>query len=207
MSNQSEASLVAVASSLPTAEAAACRLCAGVLPLTPKPIFVAGSGARLLIISQAPGRRAHDTGIPWNDSSGVRLRDWLGLAPEQFYDPALVAILPMGFCYPGKGATGDLPPRPECAPLWHPRLLPLLPNIRLTLLIGRYAQAAYLAPHCPPTLTEAVQRHAGFMPRFFPLPHPSPLNRRWLARNPWFADDVVPVLRTRVREALGPQEL
>lgn len=186
------------------AEAAACRLCASMLPLPPKPIFVAGSGARLLIISQAPGRRAHDTGIPWNDASGVRLRDWLGLTPEQFYDPAQVAILPMGFCYPGKGVTGDLPPRPECAPLWHPRLLPLLPDIRLTLLIGRYAQAAYLAPQCPPTLTEAVQRHAGYLPRFFPLPHPSPLNRRWLLRNPWFLDTVVPVLRTQVQNALKP---
>lgn len=195
-------SLAIASSTSLTAEAAACRLCAGALPLPPRPIFVAGSKARLLIISQAPGRRAHDTGIPWNDPSGARLREWLGLTSEQFYDPAQVAILPMGFCYPGKGATGDLPPRRECAPLWHPRLLPALPNIRLTLLIGRYAQAAYLAPHCPPTLTEAVQRHADYLPRFFPLPHPSPLNRGWLLRNPWFADEVVPALRMRVHNAL-----
>ncbi len=184
-------------------EIAACQACAGSLAHPPRPVVAASAGARLLIIGQAPGRRVHETGIPWNDPSGVQLRDWLQLTPEQFYDPSQVAIAPMGFCYPGKGVSGDLPPRRECAPLWHPRLLAAMPKIRLTLLIGRYAQAAYLKQACKPTLTATVAAYADYLPRYLPLPHPSPRNRHWLTLNPWFAAELLPVLRQTVAAALA----
>jgi len=145
----------------------------------------------------------HETGIPWNDPSGVQLRAWLQLTPEEFYDASRVAIVPMGLCYPGKGASGDLPPRPECAPLWHPRLLAAMPEIRFTLLIGRYAQAWYLKKNCKPTLTATVAAYAEYLPHYLPLPHPSPRNRYWQTRNPWFASEVLPVLRTHVAAALA----
>jgi uracil-DNA glycosylase len=165
---------------------------------------VRASGAsRILIVGQAPGRRVHETGIPWNDPSGDQLRAWLQLTPQQFYDERRIAIVPAGFCYPGKGKSGDLPPRPECAPQWHPPLLKAMPEIRLMLLIGSYAQAIYLGDRRKATLTETVAHHAEYLPRFFPLPHPSPRNRFWLVKNPWFADEVLPVLRARVREALS----
>jgi uracil-DNA glycosylase len=179
-----------------------CTACDAHLPHGVRPVVQASRQARLLIVGQAPGRRVHDTGIPWNDASGKQLRDWLGLSPERFYDPSLVALVPMGFCYPGKGANGDLPPRPECAPLWHTRLLTAMPQVRLTLLIGRYAQAYYLGADQQSTLTETVAHFADYLPRYFPLPHPSPRNRLWQSRNPWFVQDVLPELRRHVKGIL-----
>jgi uracil-DNA glycosylase len=149
-------------------------------------------------VGQAPGTRVHQTGIPWDDPSGDRLRAWLGADRDVFYDERRFAIVPMGFCYPGRGRSGDLPPRPECAPLWHPKLRPLLPEIGLTLLVGQYAQAHYLGSRRHGTLTETVRAWREFLPEFLPLPHPSPRNTRWLAVNPWFERDVVPELRARV---------
>jgi uracil-DNA glycosylase len=184
-------------------EVRACRVCAPQLSHEPRPVLRAGTGARLLIIGQAPGRRVHETGIPWNDPSGVTLREWLELSPEQFYDERHVAIIPMGFCYPGKGASGDLPPRPECAPLWHPRLMAALPDVKLTLLIGRYAQTGYLGDRRKSTLAETVAGYEAYLPHYFPLPHPSPRNRLWMRRNAWFTETVLPVLRARVAAALA----
>lgn len=181
----------------------ACRACAASLPHEPRPVLTASRSARLLIVGQAPGRRVHETGIPWNDKSGEELRAWLGISGEQFYDASRVAIVPMGFCYPGKGASGDLPPRRECAPLWHARLLAAMPEVRLTLLIGRYAQAWYLKKSCKPTLTETVAAYAEYLPRYLPLPHPSPRNRHWLTIHPWFAAEVLPTLKQRVAAALA----
>lgn len=160
--------------------------------------------SRLLIIGQAPGARVHESGIPWNDRSGERLRDWAGLDEETFYDPAQVALLPMGFCYPGKGASGDLPPRPECAPLWHARVLARLKKVGLTLLVGSYAQAYYLKAFGKRrALADAVENFADFGPAFFPLPHPSWRSGIWMKRNPWFEQDVVPALRSAVRRVLA----
>ena len=175
-------------------EAAACRLCQG-LPLGPRPVFRVSPTARLLIIGQAPGTKVHATGIPWNDPSGERLRGWLGMDPAAFYDGARVAIMPMGFCYPGRlPRGGDAPPRPECAPLWHDRLLAGMPALRLTLLVGAYAQARYLGPG---TMTEHVRRQPG-LPSRFALPHPSWRTIGWAARNPWFAAETLPALRAAI---------
>ena len=184
------------------AEVRACRLCEAHLPLGPRPILRASPTARLLIVGQAPGTKVHETGIPWNDPSGDRLREWLGIGPELFYDETRIAIVPTGFCYPGRKGSGDAPPRPECAPAWHPRLLARMPGIALTLLIGQYAQAYYLGERCKRTLTETVRAHAEFGPALLPLPHPSPRNRLWLRRNAWFEAEVVPLLRRRVRELI-----
>lgn len=185
--------------SLPQLVAAAqgCAVCANDLPCGPRPLLQAGRSAAIMIIGQAPGRRAHDSGTPWDDASGQRLRDWLGVSEAQFYDSGCIALMPMGFCYPGTGASGDLPPRPECAPRWHNRLLNKLPKIELTVLIGRYAIDHY-AEQTYRTLTEAVADHARFLPDRIVLPHPSPRNNRWLAKNPWFAEEVLPKLRRRV---------
>ena len=182
-------------------EARACRLCAASLPQAPKPVFRVGRGAHLMIVGQAPGRRVHETGVPWNDPSGDTLRSWLALDRAAFYDASRIAILPTGLCYPGTVDGGDLPPRPECAPTWHPCLRALLPRIELTLLVGRYAQAYYLGRRCKATLAATVQARNEYLPGFLPLPHPSPRNTRWLQVNPWFARDVLPELRARV-EAL-----
>lgn len=176
-----------------------CRLCAAHLPLGPRPVLRADATARLLIVGQAPGTKVHASGVPWDDASGKRLRDWLQMAPEMFYDEARVAIVPMGFCYPGKAGGGDAPPRPECRATWHPRLLPLLRNVRLTLLIGQYAQAHFLGERRKATLTGTVASHAEYLPRYFALPHPSPRNVGWFKANPWFERDAVPALRERVR--------
>ncbi|MDF1692048.1 MAG: uracil-DNA glycosylase family protein [Zhongshania sp.] len=178
----------------------ACTACAEQLPLGPRPVVVADTAAKILIIGQAPGTRVHQTGIPWNDPSGDRLRQWLAIDREQFYADSRLAIMPMGFCYPGKGASGDLPPRKECAPLWHGRLLAHMPNVELVLLIGQYAQGYYLRDAFK-TLTERVQQHP-LHDLYFPLPHPSPRNQLWLKRNPWFDTDVLPRLQTRVRTLL-----
>jgi uracil-DNA glycosylase len=180
-------------------EVRACRVCEPQLPLGPRPVLRADARARVLIVGQAPGTRVHATGIPWNDPSGDRLRAWLELDREAFYDERRFAIIPAGLCYPGRGRSGDLPPRPECAPLWHPKLRALLPGIRLTLLVGQYAQAYYLGERRKATLTETVHAWREYGPDFVPLPHPSPRNTRWLRLNPWFERDVVPALRRRVR--------
>ncbi len=184
-------------------EIRACRLCESQLPLGPRPVLRASATARLLIVGQAPGSRVHESGIPWNDASGIRLRHWLGVEREPFYDERRIAIVPMGFCFPGSGKAGDLPPRPECAATWHPRLLPMLGARRLTLLVGRYAQAWCLRERQLPTLTETVRAYERFLPEYFPLPHPSPRNQLWLRANPWFEDGLLPVLRERVADALA----
>jgi uracil-DNA glycosylase len=185
------------------AEIRACRVCEASLPCGPRPVVQAGRAARLRIIGQAPGRKVHETGIPWNDASGDRLRSWLGLSAAQFYDPDKVAILPIGFCYPGKASSGDNPPRPECAPLWHARLNAQLPDVHLTLLIGQYAQAYYLGARRKPSLTETVRAWRDYLPTgIIPLPHPSPRNQPWLAKNPWFEADLLPGIRAAV-EALA----
>ena len=180
----------------------ACRHCEASLPLGPNPVLRAGEGARLLIVGQAPGTRVHATGIPWNDPSGDRLRDWLVIDRERFYDESRIAIIPMGFCYPGRGKSGDLPPPPDCAPLWHEPLLARLPALELVLLVGSYAQAHYLG-RSRETLAQRVRRWPEFGPRFFPLPHPSPRNTLWLRRNPWFEAEVIPALRERVAPLLA----
>ena len=179
-------------------EVRGCRRCEKTLPLGPNPVLRASASARLLIVGQAPGTRVHASGVPWDDPSGKRLRQWLALSPEQFYDESSVAILPMGFCYPGRGKSGDLPPEKECAPLWHAALLAHLSQLALVLLVGSYAQNYYLGAS-KETLTQRVQRWRDFGPRFLPLPHPSPRNTLWLRRNPWFALEVVPELQQRVR--------
>lgn len=184
-------------------EIRACRACAAHLPLGPRPVLQAGPGARVMIVGQAPGTRVHATGITFNDPSGDTLRVWLGVDRATFYDPALFAIVPAGLCYPGRGKSGDLPPRPECAPTWHPRLRPLLPGIELTLLVGSYAQAHYLGNRRGRTLAATVSRWREFGPAFLPTPHPSPRNRLWLRRNPWFEAEVVPEIRRRVAALIG----
>lgn len=179
----------------------ACTLCAAHLPLGPRPVVRAAPSARLLIVGQAPGTRVHETGIPWNDRSGARLRDWLRLDKEVFYDESRIAIVPMGFCYPGVDARGgDKPPRRECAETWHARVLSGLPNVELTLLIGQYAQARYLGLRRKKTLSATVAAWADYGPATIPLPHPSWRNTAWLRKNPWFETDLLPVLRARVRE-------
>jgi uracil-DNA glycosylase len=184
------------------AEIRACRLCEAQLPLGPRPVLRASATARLLIAGQAPGTRVHASGIPWDDPSGDRLRGWLRLSRDQFYDEARIAIVPMGLCYPGKGARGDLPPRPECARTWHPRLLPLLDKVELVLAIGRHAQTWHLGGTIRPTLADTVRHYGDYAPRVFPLPHPSPRNIGWFRANPWFEADVLPVLRQRVDQVL-----
>jgi len=182
----------------------ACRLCEARLPLGPRSVLQASSTSRLLIVSQAPGRRVHDTGIPFNDVSGERLREWLGIDRDAFYDASRVAIVPMGFCFPGSSRGGDLPPRPECAPAWHPRLLPLLRHVRLTLVIGQYAQAGLLDAPRGTRLTDTVQAWRDHLAHGrLPLPHPSPRNRVWLMRNPWFETELLPVVRERVAAAMS----
>ncbi|MGL0925839.1 uracil-DNA glycosylase family protein [Vibrio vulnificus] len=180
----------------------ACQVCASALPLGANPVVQAHSEAKILIIGQAPGSKVHHTSIPWNDASGNRLRAWLDIEKQTFYDPKQIAIMPMGFCYPGQGQSGDLPPRKECAPLWHEALLKHLPNIELTLLIGQYAQNRYLS-NKPKTLTETVQNWQAWLPDYLPLPHPSPRNTLWLRKNPWFEEQTVPYLRQQVHQRLS----
>lgn len=167
------------------------------------PLYTAGSGARIALVGQAPGRKAEESGVAWDDASGVTLKSWLGVRDEQFRDTNLFTILPMDFYYPGKAATGDAPPRKGFADTWHPRLLELMPDVSLTILIGGYAQKHYLGKRAARNLTETVRGYAEYLPEFFPLVHPSPLNFRWQAKNPWFEVEVVPALRERVAEALA----
>jgi len=176
------------------AQVRACTHCDSSLPLGANPVLSMESSARILVIGQAPGTRVHATGIPWNDPSGDRLRQWMGVDRDTFYDAKRIAIMLMGFCYPGKGKSGDLPPRPECAPLWHERLLAQLPEIKLTLLIGNYAQQYYLDRRHK-TLTDRVAAWPQYLPDYLPLVHPSPRNTYWLQQNPWFEQDLVPELR------------
>lgn len=182
----------------------ACRACEAQLPLGPRPVLQASASARILIVGQAPGLRVHQTGVPWDDASGDRLRTWMGLEKDRFYDASLVAILPMGFCYPGRGKGGDLPPRPECAALWQAPLLAQLPNIELTLLVGQYAQRHYLGSRRKPSLTETVRAWADYAPQFIPLPHPSPRNQPWFKRHAWFEQDLLPALAARISELGKP---
>lgn len=183
-------------------EARACTACAPVLPLGPRPLVRARSSARILVIGQAPGRIAHETGKPWNDQSGQRLRHWMGISDEDFYDDSVTAIMPMGFCFPGTGASGDMAPRPECAPLWHDRIIRSLKSIELTVCAGMYAMARYRTrPYT--SMTEAAADYLNQLPGLILLPHPSGRNNLWLRRNPWFEAKAVPALRRRVREVLG----
>jgi uracil-DNA glycosylase len=179
-----------------------CTHCAVHLPHGPRPIVQAARSARVLIIGQAPGTKVHASGTPWDDASGVRLREWLGLTPEVFYDATKVALMPMGFCYPGTGESGDLPPRPECAPLWHHRLLSDLPNVKLTVLVGQYAQARYLSCKSKRSMTDSVRRFSEVPDGLFPLPHPSWRSTLRMQKNPWFEIDVLPTLATKVTKAL-----
>lgn len=181
------------------AEVRACRGCAD-LPAGPRPVLQASATARLLIASQAPGMKVHASGIPFADASGARLREWIGLSERQFHDAGKVAIVPMGFCYPGKKSGGDAPPRPECARLWRDRLMAGMPELRLTLLVGTYAQRHVLGKG---TVTETVANYRDYLPRFFPLPHPSWRSQGWSARNPWFETDVLPALRRTVAAELA----
>ncbi|WP_408951873.1 uracil-DNA glycosylase family protein [Lysobacter sp. Hz 25] len=184
------------------ADVRACRLCAAHLPDGPRPVLQMSAQSRILIAGQAPGRKVHASGLPFDDASGERLRAWLGLDRERFYDAGQVAILPMGFCYPGTAKSGDLPPRPECAPAWRRRLLAQFQRLRLTLVIGQYAQAYHL-PDAGDTLTAAVASWRERWPHTVALPHPSPRNNLWLKRNPWFERELVPALRERVAQALS----
>lgn len=183
------------------AEVRSCTLCADHLPCGPRPVVQVGAGAPIVLIGQAPGRRVHASGIPWDDPSGERLREWLGLRPEQFYDPALMAIVPMGFCYPGTGPGGDLPPRAECAPTWHEALFAHLSPGRLEIIVGAYALRRYV-PDPGRTVAATVSRWRERLPRQAVLPHPSPRNNRWLRRNPWFESEALPAIRSRVRQVL-----
>ncbi|MBD1574602.1 uracil-DNA glycosylase family protein [Vibrio sp. S17_S38] len=185
-----------------------CQICESALELGCRPVVQAHPNAKLLIIGQAPGIKVHQSGVPFNDASGERLRLWLGMDSETFYDPTKVAIMPMGFCYPGKGKSGDLPPRKECAPQWHQALLARLPNIEMTLLIGQYAQNYYLSNSelsgsnlgdKPKTLTETVKNWQQWAPSYVPIPHPSPRNNIWLKKNPWFEQDVIPYIQALIK--------
>ncbi|MEP6899342.1 MAG: uracil-DNA glycosylase family protein [Rhodanobacter sp.] len=186
------------------AQIRACRLCEAQLPLGPRPVLQASATSRLLLVSQAPGRKAHASGVPFDDVSGGRLRDWLGIDRATFYDARRVAIVPMGFCFPGTGRSGDLPPRPECAPTWHPQLLPRLKQVQLTLAIGQYAQAGLLGTARGASLTETVRDWRTHLANgVLPLPHPSPRNRPWVMHNPWFEQELLPLLRTRIATLLN----
>lgn len=180
-----------------------CTVCAQHLPLGPRPVLRASATARILIVGQAPGLRVHTSGIPWDDLSGERLRDWMGVDKEVFYDESRIAIIPMGYCYPGRGKGGDLPPRRECASLWLDHLLARLPRIELTLLIGQYAQSHFLESRRKASLTETTMAWRTYMPEYIPLPHPSPRNQPWFKRNPWFDQQLLPELRARIKAILA----
>lgn len=182
--------------------ARACDICAPHLPHGTRPVFSIHPRTRILIIGQAPGRKVHETGIPWDDASGQRLRQWLGVNDATFYNPACFGILPMGFCYPGKGRSGDLPPRPECAPKWHDPLLKMMPDVQLTLLFGQYALERYLGDRRQKNLTETVRNWQAYLPALLPMPHPSPRNRIWERKNPWFGEEILPYLQEQVSRIL-----
>lgn len=183
-------------------EVRACTVCAASLPLGARPVLQFDPGAKVLIAGQAPGSKVHASGVPFQDASGDRLRQWMGIDATSFYDPTRIAILPMGFCYPGTGPAGDLPPRAECAPAWRAQLLAQLLDVRLTLVIGQYAQAWHLGARAKANLTLTVRAWQEYWPASLPLPHPSPRNNLWLKRNPWFEAEILPRLRRRVRDLL-----
>lgn len=183
-------------------EVRACRVCEAHLPLGPKPVLRIHPEAKILISGQAPGTKVHQTGIPWNDLSGKRLREWMGIGPEIFYDQTKIAVLPKGFCYPGKGTRGDLPPREECAQLWFDQLLAHMPNLQLILPIGIHSQAYFLKGKKKATLAETVAACEDYLPRYMPLPHPSPRNIMWFRKHSWFEQDVVPQLRVLVKQII-----
>jgi uracil-DNA glycosylase len=179
-----------------------CRACEAHLPLGPRPVLRAGKTARILVVGQAPGVRVHTTGIPWADPSGERLRAWMGVDTDVFYDESRIAIIPMGYCYPGRGNGGDMPPRRECASLWLDHLLAKLPQIELTLLIGQYAQRHFLASRRKPSLAETAKAWREYAPQYIPLPHPSPRNQPWFKRHAWFEEQLVPMLQSRIKTLL-----
>lgn len=183
-------------------EISKCQICAAYLEHGVRPVMAAHKQSKIIIIGQAPGIKVHNSGIPWEDKSGDNLREWMGIEKRTFYNPKEIAIIPMGFCYPGKGRSGDLPPRSECAPQWHPLLLSELKNVQLTILIGKYAQDYYLPLTKKRTLTDRVKDYQSFLPSTFVLPHPSPRNNIWMAKNPWFRSDVLPALKDSVANIL-----
>ncbi|MCM5662213.1 uracil-DNA glycosylase family protein [Galbibacter mesophilus] len=183
-------------------EIAQCEICKAHLPLGPKPILRVSKNTKILIIGQAPGTKAHESGKDFYDASGKKLRSWLGVDEATFYNTEYIGVMPMGFCYPGKGKTGDLPPRPECKPQWHQNILDELTAVELIILVGQHAQKAYLGKQFQRNLTETVKNYHTFLPKLFPIPHPSPTNRFWLAKNKWFENEVVPMLKTRIQEVL-----
>ena len=180
-----------------------CTICEKHLTLGPRPVVSAHKNSKIVIIGQAPGTKVHASGIPWDDSSGKQLRKWLSVSVDDFYDETKFAIVPMGFCYPGKGKTGDLPPRLECAPQWHEVLMKKMPNVELIILIGMYAQKYYLRKEAKKTLTETVANYKDYLPNYFVLPHPSPRNRFWMTKNPWIDDEVLPVLKKKISDILS----
>ena len=180
-----------------------CEVCKEHLPLGPRPVIQLNEFSKIVIISQAPSRRVHETGIPWNDASGKKLKSWMNVSDEIFYNPACISIVPMGFCYPGKAMSGDLPPRLECAPLWHPQVFKNFKSKPLILLIGQYAQRYYLKKSFKGSLTETVRNYQEYLPIYFPLPHPSPRNQNWIKINPWFMEETVPELKKRIQLAVS----
>ena len=182
-----------------------CRECEKFLASGVNPIIAASSKSKIIIIGQAPGKIVHHSNIPWNDKSGDNLRNWLGIEKDIFYNPDIIALMPMGFCYPGSGKSGDLPPRPECAPLWHDKLLSKMQNAKLILLIGQYAQNYYLGKTVKNTLTESVRSFKEYLPKYFLLPHPSPRNNIWQARNAWFGLQNLPELKKCIRKIISPE--
>lgn len=188
-------------------EIRSCTVCRDVLPNAPRPIIQASSISKIAIIGQAPGQKVQDTGIPWNDASGNNLREWLGVDKATFYDDKIFALIPIGFCFPGSGKSGDLPPRPECAPLWHHQVLQSMKEIKLTILIGQYAQNYYLKNTGKINLTETVKNYSEYLPDYIPLPHPSPRNNIWQKKNEWFKKDLIQVLHEKVRLVINNSEL
>jgi uracil-DNA glycosylase len=184
------------------AEIKSCRVCEEFLEHGVNPVLAAGAKSKLVIIGQAPGRIVHDTSIPWDDKSGDNLRNWLEVDKQTFYNPDIISLIPMGFCYPGTGKTGDMAPRPECAPLWHNRLFSKMPEVKLILLVGLFAQKYYLGNKAKETLTETVRSFEEYLPTYFPLPHPSPRNNIWMAKNKWFEKSVLPELKNRLSSIL-----
>ncbi|MEH6704087.1 MAG: uracil-DNA glycosylase family protein [Galbibacter orientalis] len=183
-------------------EISQCQVCAEYLPLEPRPVLRVTKKSKILIIGQAPGLKVHTSGIDWDDQSGKKLRTWLGVDNYTFYNSDNFGILPMGFCYPGKAKSGDLPPRPECKPQWHDKVVKQLESVELTILVGQYAQKSYLKDRFEKNLTETVRKYNEFLPEFLPIPHPSPTNRFWIAKNKWFETDVIPILQQKVKEIL-----
>ena len=179
-----------------------CSVCSPFLEFGPRPTLTAHENSRVIVIGQAPGRAVHESGVPWDDKSGDNLRNWMGIDNEIFYNPEKIALIPIGFCYPGTGKSGDLAPRKECAPLWHDSLLEQMKNVKLVLLVGKFAQDYYLKDEAKRTLTETVQNYKQYLPKYFVMPHPSPRNNIWQAKNDWFKAEVLPELKVSIREAL-----